>query len=95
MFTGIVMMLIALYVMAATSACEQLKFAVLSPYYNALYAGAGLVLPLGLVVFFALLAASLLIPQAMPRPIRPKTKLEVGPPAKAVTASRLEEATTV
>lgn len=52
MFTGIVMMLIALYVMAATSVCEQLKVAVLNPYYNALYAGAGLVLPLGLVVFF-------------------------------------------
>ena len=52
MFTGIVMMLIALYVMAATSVCEQLKWALLNPYYNALYAGAGLVLPLGLVVFF-------------------------------------------
>ncbi len=52
MFTGIVMMLIALYVMAAASVCEQLNFAVLNPYYNALYAGSGLVLPLGLVVFF-------------------------------------------
>ena len=52
MFTGIVLILLALSVMAATSLCEQLRVAPLTNYYSVIYAVSSLALPLGLVIFF-------------------------------------------
>lgn len=52
MFTGIVLILLALSVMAATSLCEQLHVTALANFYSIIYAVSSLALPLGLVIFF-------------------------------------------
>ncbi len=53
MFFGIILMLLCLFFLAATSFCQQLHLLPLSnTAYNMLYSGCSLVLPLGFIIFF-------------------------------------------
>ena len=52
MFTGIVVILLAVCAMAGASICEQLHVSVFSPFYQTVYATSSLALPLGIVILF-------------------------------------------